>query len=88
MKIKYFKYNINISDSDKWICPTSNFVQFCEEDIGCPMTCDDQLIGIASQRYNRKTWGQKMNCGNKDVNTRYLYLNHKIVTWIKYILKE
>lgn len=63
-------------------------MQFCEEDIGCPMICNDQLIGIASQRYNRKTWGLKMNCGNLDVNTRYLYLNREIVKWIKNVLKK
>jgi len=68
------------------MCPIRQDVQFCEEDIGCPMMCDNKIIGIASQRYNWMTWGLKKECGNSDVEIRYLFLNQKYVNWIKQII--
>lgn len=70
-----------------WLCPEKNYVQFCEEDIGCPMICDNEIIGIASIRYNWKIWATNMNCGNLDVETRYLFLNWDYVKWIKETIK-
>lgn len=78
--------NIDNSYRNKWLCPIDNHVQFCEEDIGCPMICDDKLIGIASQRYNWRTWAMHMDCENLDVETRYLFLDLKYVKWIKSIV--
>lgn len=68
------------------MCPERSHVQFCDDDIGCPMMYDDQLIGIASQRYNWKTWAVNTDCGNLDVELRYLYLNIMYVKWIKNII--
>jgi hypothetical protein len=50
------------------------------------MICDSKLIGIASQRYNWKIWAFNMDCGNLDVETRYLFLNQEYVNWIKTII--
>lgn len=77
---------IDVNSENKWLCPIRQDVQFCEEDIGCPMICDNQLIGIASQRYNWRTWAMKIDCGNLDVEFRYLFLNWKYVNWIKQII--
>jgi len=68
------------------LCPERSHVQFCDDDIGCPMMYDDKLIGIASQRYNWKTWAVNTDCGNLDVELRYLYLNIMYVKWIKNII--
>lgn len=77
-----FQGNIGNSGDDKWLCPEKSHVQFCDEDIGCPMMYDNKLIGIASQRFNWRTWSTNMDCGNLDVKTRYLFLNKKYVKWI------
>jgi len=68
------------------MCPIRQDVQFCEEDIGCPMMCDYKIIGIASQRYNWRTWAIGMECGNLDVEIRYLFLNREYLNWIKKII--
>lgn len=73
---------------NKWLCPEKSHVQFCQEDVGCPMMYNNKLIGIASQRYNWKTWAMNINCGNSDVELRYLFLNLKYVKWIKNIIGE
>lgn len=80
--------NIENSDNDKWLCPERSHIQFCKEDIGCPMLYNNELIGIASQRYNWRTWAIKLDCGSLDVELRYLFLNEKYVKWIKYIIKD
>lgn len=82
----HLKNIIDVNSENKWLCPIRQDVQFCEEDIGCPMICDNQLIGIASQRYNWRTWAMKIDCGNLDVEFRYLFLNWKYVNWIKQII--
>ncbi|CAI6363230.1 unnamed protein product [Macrosiphum euphorbiae] len=75
-----------VDGNNKWMCPIRQDVQFCEEDIGCPMMCDNKLIGIASQRYNWRTWAVGKDCGNLDVEIRYLFLNREYVNWIKQII--
>jgi hypothetical protein len=82
----HFKNTNDVNSGNKWLCPIRQDVQFCEEDIGCPMMCDNQLIGIASQRYNWRTWAMKMDCGNLDVEFRYLFLNWEYVNWIKQVI--
>lgn len=89
IKLFTLHYNyIYCREITKWLCPEKNRVQFCDEDIGCPMMYNKTLLGIASQRYNWRTWALKIDCGNLDVELRYLFLNWNYVEWIKNIIEE